>query len=284
MVSVAIAIIMGADSAPIKLVKEFSKQELPFERINGISVTEDKWVVGSMRGLYVGTPGGEWEKISDQSIRQVVSSRGETWALYGNGSVDKMDVKSNRLYYDVLQGAVKRPWVGSISAIDNKILLGGSGGWFEKLGEKSLTESYPDQLTGKHVTSLSKAKADTLIGTQDGLFVSNGKQIKRFGFGDGLSDVWITSMIPKNNFVAVGSYNGGLYFYQDRYLIPVETPSKKIRNLLVWKSQLVVGTLEGTWIENGKKWTSLAKGENTFLSTINGSLVVGTPASITFFR
>ncbi len=275
---------MGAGSAPIKVSKEFSKQELPFERINGISMSGSKWIVGSMRGLYIGTPGADWKKISDQSIRQVITTKGEAWALYGNGSVDKLDVKNNRLYYDVLHGAVKRPWVGSISTIGEKTCFGGSGGWFEKLGEKSLAESYPEILSGKHITSVSGMATERFLGTQDGLFVSNGREVKRLGFGDGLADVWITSVVPKEKSIFVGTYNGGLYAYHDGKLQQIDTPSKKIRNLLVWRNQLVVGTLEGSWIQEGKSWTPLSKGETTFLSSVGDSLVVGTPASVTFYH
>ena len=276
--------LMGADSAPIKLVKEYSKQELPIERISGLSVVGSTWVVGGIRGLFIGSPGMTWKKVTDQSIRQVVTAKNEAWVLYGNGSVDKLDVAKDQLYYDVFHGAVKRPWVGSISKIGDSVCFGGSGGWFEKAGGKSLAENYPAALASKNVTCNATLGSEKLAGTQDGLFVISGGQTKRLGFGDGLSDVWITSLVQKGSSVIVGTYVGGTYSYANHKLTPLESPSKKIRNMIVWRNQLVLGTLEGSWIQNGKSWTPLTKGETTFLTMINNSLFVGTPVSVTSYN
>ena len=284
MVTLVVALLMGADTARINLAKEFTKQELPFERINGISVLGSKWVVGSMRGLYLGSPGTKWEKVSDQSIRQVASTKAGTWVLYGNGAVDKLDVASNRLYYDVLHGAVKRPWVGSLSVNGASLCFGGSGGWFEKLGEKSLTETYPDELKGKEVTVVASDGTIKLLGTQDGLFAVGTSKTKRFGFGDGLADVWITAMAKQGNSVVIGTYSGGLYSLTDGNLKKMDAPSTKVRSLLVWRNWIVLGGLDGAWIQTGHSWNKLTISETTFLNGTAESLMIGTPSSVSVFQ
>ncbi len=284
MVSIAVALMMGADLTPIRLVEEYSRQELPFERINGISITSSKWVVGGMRGLSIGSPGSKWKSISDQAVRQLISTKRATWALYGNGSVDKLDVASDQLYYDVFHGAVKRPWAGSMSFVGETLCFGGSGGWFEKTGAKSVTETYPIELKGKNVTCVESNGPEKVVGTQDGLFISSGKQTKRLGFGDGLSDVWITSLARIGGSVVVGTYTGGLYTYTGGVLKKIDAPSQKVRSLLVWHNHLVLGTLEGTWVKTEQNWQNLMKGETTFVAPVDGQLAVGTPASVTIFK
>ena len=274
---------MGAEMAPLRLEKTFSKQELPIERISGLSVTGSKWIVGGIRGLYSGSPGGKWTKVNDQAVRQVTKVKGMTWVLYGNGAVDKLDVGRDQLYSDTLHGAVKRPWVGSMSVAGDRLLFGGQGGWFEKVGDKSLFETYPQELEKRTVTTMAVVGTEKLVGTQDGLFVFGGGKAKRFGFGQGLSDVWITSIASFGESATFGTYTGGLYSYSHGSVKKLEGPSSKIRCLSIWQDRLVVGALDGSWIARPMSWAPLTQGETTFISPDHGTLRVGTTESVSVF-
>ncbi|MEI7986514.1 MAG: hypothetical protein WCI55_12880 [Armatimonadota bacterium] len=284
MVSVVLAMLMGADSAPIKPEKVYSSNEFPIERISGLTLTGTKWVVGGIRGLYSGTPGSRWVHVSDQAIRQVAQVHGMTWALYGNGAVDKLDVAKDQLYSDIFHGAVKRPWVGSMSVNKSQLLFGGSGGWFEKVGDKLLTERYPTELEKRNVTAMAVVGKEKLVGTQDGLFLFGSGKQKRFGFGDGLADVWVTSMASLGDSVFIGTYTGGCYAYSNGSMKKLVGPSSKIRCLSVWRGRLVLGGLDGSWIAESTTWRQLTRGETTFITALNGKLFVGTPESVSQFN
>lgn len=272
----------GGQAPPVKLVKTYTKVELPFERVTGLSVSGGKWVVGSMRGLYIGSPSTEWKEVTGAAVRQVVTDSQSTWVVYGSGSVDKLDVKNDRMYYDVFTDAVKRPWASSMYRGSTRLLFGGLGGWFERDGQKPVREFYPTILKGKSVTTIAANGNQTFVGTQDGLIVS-GRKEKRIGFGDGLADNWITSLVPMDGSVKVGTYSGGLYSYANSKLSPIETPSQKIRSMLSWNGRLVLGTLEGCWIRSGQGWHQLTSGETTFVDSVGSSLVVGTVEAVSFF-
>ena len=282
MVTLAWILLTGGDGSPVKS-KQFTKAELPFERITGISIKDSKWVVASMRGLSIGAPGSTWENVNKRAVRRMVSDPLFTWVLYGDGGVDKLDVASDRLYYDVFQGAVKRPWVSSISVEKGGLVFGGLGGWFVKNGNMPIRQSYPDVLKGKQVLCVEAVGSEKLVGTQDGLFVVDAKATKRLGFGAGLGDTWITSIVTLDGSVLVGTYTGGLYSYRGSKLTKVDTPSQKVVSLSVWKGNLVLGGLDGSWLRTGSKWQNLTQGETTFLQPLSKSFFVGTPACVTKF-
>lgn len=282
MVALGIAMLTGGQMPPVKLVMTCSKTELPFERITGLSVSGDKWVVGSMRGLYIGSPSSSWKEVTGAAVRQVVSDSRATWVLYGSGSVDKLDVKNDRMYYDVFTDAVKRPWASSVGRSQAKLMFGGFGGWFERDGQKAVAEFYPPILEGKSVTALAASGRQTYVGTQDGLVLA-GRNPKRLGFGDGLADVWITSLVALDGTLKIGTYSGGLYSLSDSKLSRIETPSDKVRSMMSWNGKLVLGTLEGCWIRSGKGWQQLTTGETTFVESVGSSLVVGTVDGVSFF-
>ena len=283
MVSLVLAAMMGAEPAPMRPEKVYSSKEFPIERISGLTLTGSQWVVGGIRGLYSGAPGNRWIHVNDQAIRQIAQVNGMTWALYGNGAVDKLDVAKDQLYSDVLLGAVKRPWVGSMSVKGNQLLFGGPGGWIEKIGDKQLAENYPAELQKQTVTSMAVVGNEKLVGTQNGLFIFGSGKVKRFGFSNGLSDVWITSMASLGDSVYIGTYAGGLYFFSHGALKKLEGPSSKIRSVSTWQSRLVLGALDGSWIATAGPWMQLTRGETTFISTVNGKLFVGTPESVSQF-
>lgn len=283
MVALGILIVVGAHGAPT-IVLDVPTERFPCERVAGLSIMDHKWLVGGIRGLYLGSPDGTWKEVSKQSVRQVVASGKDSWVLYGNGSVDKANAGEDRLYYDVFHGAVKRPWVASISPTGAGLTFGGHGGWFDRIGAKPVKETYPEFLGKREVTSQLIVGGTRYVGTQDGLFVFGAKGGKRLGFGDGLADTWITDIVRHGSQVLVGTYTGGAYEIDRGKAKAIEVPNRNIRHLLNWNGMLVVGALHGTWIQHDGTWTLLSKMENTFLADINHQLVVGTVGSIRFFK
>ncbi len=274
---------VGADSAPT-LVRDIPSETFPCERVSGLAVAGNKWLAGGIRGLSLGSPDGTWKNVSKQSVRQVLTSGGDAWVLYGNGSVDKLNIGADRLYYDVFQGAVKRPWAASISPLRSGLTFGGHGGWFDRVGTKPVKEIYPDILGKREVTAQCVVGSNRYVGTQDGLFLFSPKGNQRLGFGSGLADTWITDIVQYGSKVLVGTYTGGVYLVENGKAIPFEVPNRAIRHLLIWRGKLVVGSLHGAWIQHGESWTLLSKMEITFLSEIDHQLVVGTVGSVRFFK
>ncbi|MBI1332161.1 MAG: hypothetical protein GC165_04695 [Armatimonadetes bacterium] len=274
---------LGAGRAP-SLVTEIPTSQFPCERVAGLSISGRKWLAGGMRGLYIGEPNGQWKLVSDQAVRQVATNADGTWILYGNGSVDKVVVPQDRLYYDVFHGAVKRPWVSSMSSVGKGLTFGSHGGWFDRTSDKPLQESYPPAMSKQEVTCQLVLDGTRHVGTQDGLFVFAKGGEKRLGFGNGLGDTWITSMALVGSKVFVGTYTSGLYELADGVAKSVQSPSKRVRSLTQWQGNLVLGSLDGTWMLAGGEWKPLGDGETTFLTDANGQLVVGSVKSVRFFR
>ncbi len=87
--------------------------ELPIARLHAwIRSSGEQWI-GGLGGLYRGHPGG-WAKVDDRPVKEIAGSGGAIWVLFGDGSVDKLEPKSDRLFFDVLKEASKRPWAACI--------------------------------------------------------------------------------------------------------------------------------------------------------------------------
>ncbi len=283
MFALVLAMCMGADQAPLRLVRQMPTSEFPCARVSGLSIRGSKWLVGGMRGLYLGSPDGKWKEASKNAVRQLASSGAEDWVLYGNGSVDKLDVAKDQLVFDVFQGAVKRPWAASMSSVPGGLSFGGHGGWFDRVSGKPIRELYPSQLGQREVTAQVTLGATRYIGTQDGLFVFGPKGFKRLGFGDGFRDTWITSIAVSRGKVLVGTYTGGLVEIDGEKAQQVDAPTSKIRSLLVRKNRLFVGGLDGVWAQRPSGWQKIGNGEVTCLSEAGGELVVATVENVSLF-
>jgi ligand-binding sensor domain-containing protein len=258
--------------------------DLPVSRITGVARSGEKWLVGGLNGFFVGRPDGTWKQGSKQAVKTVFARVQDTWILYGNGGLDKVDLTNDRLYFDVLKDVAKRPWVASLSPDGSSLLLGGQGGWIERRAG-GVTETYPPELKGRPVTAMAHNGPDLWIGTQDGLYRWHAKNLQRYGFGAGMPDVWVTSLVPSSDHLVVaGLAAGGLVLVADGKVEVVSAPSKRIRSLLRWNGHLVLGALDGAWERDGEKWNRLTDGEATCLCVVGSELAIGTSSGLRFFR
>ncbi|MEA2552650.1 MAG: hypothetical protein QOJ65_826 [Fimbriimonadaceae bacterium] len=263
--------------------RRISATELPFERVHGVARSRSRWLVGGLRGLYLGAPGGDWREVSNQAVKTIVSTGNTAWVLYGNGAVDKVELDGDRLYYDVLKDAAKRPWAASIAADRASLLFGGDGGWIEKSGS-AFVEKYPVELLAKQVTAAARVGKELWLGTQDGLFHIVGGKPARLGFGAGMPDVWVTALMPSGNSILAGLATGGLVRVERDKVELIPTPSTRVRLLARFGGRLVLGALDGAWILEGKSWTPLCDVEPTFIGELGNELVIGTPNGLRLFK
>lgn len=270
----AVAICLAA--SPLRLDSEWAPPHLPFARTHDIAATgPGSYAIGGLRGLYRGKP-GSWHRVDERPVKQLAESGGAVWALFGDGSVDKLDFGADRLVFDVMSGRLKRPWVASLTPTANSLLCGGSGGWAE-IGKASL-ETYPKELEGQVVTAIAKTGGTVWIGTQRrGLFAFGGGKSGRFGFAAGLPDSWVTALLPTANGLVVAVADGGLVRISNGKVQPLPSPSNKPRLLAAFQGRVVVGGMEGCWIQNGQAWQPLSMEETTCLTVLDGKLAVGSP-------
>ena len=283
MVAVGVIALLLGSGNPVVETHRILSADMPFERVTGVSRSGAKWLVGGLRGLVLGKPGGPWQSASGQSVKQMLAAGEGTWVVYGNGAVDKVDLKTCQLYYDVLQAGAKRPWVASAYLSGKDVLLGGQGGWIVK-SPSGLTETYPPELNGRPVTAIARTKGTLWVGTQDALFRQVGSKLTRFGFASGMPDVWVTAILPSEETVVVGLASGGLVRIVGDKAQAVPCPSLRVRLLYRWKGNLVLGALDGAWLRSGAEWQRLSDREATFVEEVDGELAIGSPGDIRFFR
>ena len=120
--------------------------DTPYPRVHGYASVNGVGYVGGLRGMARGTP-GKWQILSRSAVRQVEQVGDSIWVLYGSGAVDKIEPRLDRLTYDVLAGAAKRPWTSCLSSRGDTVYFGGLGGWAEKT-PKRLVEHYPKEMDG----------------------------------------------------------------------------------------------------------------------------------------
>lgn len=252
--------------------------ELPISRAHAwVRHRAEQWL-GGLGGLYRGKPGG-WSKIDDRPVKEIVESGDAIWVLFGDGSVDKLEPKSDRLFYDVLKEASKRPWAACIGYSGDGLRFGGLGGWIDRGSRPG--EAFPKELEGDVVTV---ALGDYLGTQKHGLFRWRSGKLERYGFAAGIADSWITSLakLPGKSDVAVGLADGGVVTGVDRFK-PLSQPSQKVRKLAVFGGRLVVGGMEGCFIQTRSGWQRLTGQETTCLAIDGKRLGVGTPTGITWW-
>lgn len=257
--------------------RERLPSNLPAQRLHGLAIQSKKWLVGGPDGLWDGLP-GEWRMIDPRPVRQIVSFAEVQWVLFGDGSVDKLDLAADKRYDSVLHGAVKRPWSSTLAAGDT-LLFGGMGGWAEKSSEKT-SETRPKELGGEVVTSLLTSRGATYLDTQAaGVFRFSDGRTTNTSLLEGLRDTWVTSLAEVSGSVLVGTSNGGLSRLAGNRAEPVATPSQSINHMVVWRGRLVIGGIEGAWISDQGEWKRLGPEatETTGLAPAGGDLFVLTP-------
>jgi hypothetical protein len=270
-------------SQSLRLESEWkAPAELPFPRVHAIVKTPGDYYVGGLRGLIRGKP-GNWKQIDERPVKQMVLANQGIWVLFGDGSLDKIEFKLERLVYDVLLQGVKRPWASCIAAEGKEVLIGGMGGWFER-GEVPL-ETYRKELDNQVITTIGRTGRTIWLGTQrKGLFAYRGGTLNRYGFAAGLSDSWITAAVDHREKLTVGVADGGLSRFEGGKFAHVSSPCQKVRQLVVYQDRLVVGGMEGTWAQNDSGWQQLSNEESTCLTVIDGRLFVGTPLGLQIWR
>ncbi|MBI1756801.1 MAG: hypothetical protein HYR64_06815 [Fimbriimonas ginsengisoli] len=276
--ALAATLLISAPTRPLVEIGVLQGAGLPCARVHGIARSGSKWLVGGLQGLFLGQK-GDWKRVSQQAVRQIVKLKGDCWVLYGGGSVDKVVLSSDRLYYDVFQDGVKRPFASSLAVEGSTLLCGSLGGWFER-GPRRSMERYLKEMGRQPVTALARTPTTTWLGTQNGLFIVRRGKTTRLGLGAGLPDPWITALAPFGDSVLAGLSDGGLALCKASAVRMVSSPSKSVRSLLSWKGLLVLGALDGSWVRSGRNWFRLANSECTCLTAVGSELLVGTPTSV----
>jgi hypothetical protein len=257
--------------------------ELPIARPNGIAKVDGTFVVGGLGGLFVGTP-GHWQQSATDSIRQVVANGPDVWVVHGNGSVDKIHPQKAELWPDLLFGGSRRPWTACVCPFGNSVLFGGSAGWQER-GPRP-REHYPDQMKGDVVQCIAGDAKGCWIGTEkSGLFRFDEVKLHCWNPGNGLTDPNVTALLPIENGVIVGTAHAGLFEVTGGQLRTLNSPTQRVTALGRWKNQLVVGGMDGCWVQTSSHWTKLATSdeETTSIAVFNGRLAVTTASGIYFW-
>lgn len=280
--SLTLAVALSAPP-PVKLDGRWvSPRELPISRVHGYAELAGHAFVAGLDGLYRRRDGA-WEKIDERPVRDMVSQSDKLWVLYGDGSVDKLEPGLDRLYYDVMSGASRRPWVSSLGSFPGGVAFGGSGGWATKSVE--VKETYPKQLAGDVVTALWGGTDGLWVGTQKhGLFLFGRQGVERFGFAAGLPDSWVTAIKPFEGKPVVALADGGLVSINSGKVSPIAQPENHVRKLGVYGGRIVVGGMTGCWIGRGSNWQKLTDEETSGLVTDGPKLGVCTPSGIAWWK
>lgn len=275
-----LAIAVCLVSRPLQLESEWAApNQLPFERVHSVVKVAGDLYIGGLKGLVRGSP-GKWQQIDDRSVRRVAALGDSVWVLFGDGSIDKIEPKQDRLVFDVLKGRVKRPWASSINTDESQVQIGLLGGWVQV--DAKTEERYLPELDKQTIFTMHKTPTGNLwVGTQrKGLFSIGPKGVKRYGFAAGLSDSWVTGVTSISDKLYAGLADGGLVVKTGEKFVELDSPCRKVRFLTSFRGRLVVGGMEGCWVQSEGGWQELAQGETTCISLVDGKLIVGSPTGI----
>lgn len=228
---------------------------VPTARFQAASIVGGTWVAGGPEGLYTGSPGA-WRQWDARPVRGIAVRGQEPWALFGDGSVDKLSLPTLTRVPNVLLGAVKRPWTSCLGLDGDTLLFGGAGGWVEK-SPTGTKEIRPKALQAEVVTAIGASRGTTWVGTQQGGMYSFGKQAGHWSYVEGLKDCWVTCLLPGVGGSYLGTASGGLYEVRAGAAKPVPAPSQRITCLAEWRGNLIVGAMDGAWIRMRGEWTAL---------------------------
>lgn len=258
--------------------------ELPSPRMHGFAHVGGRYLVGGLNGLWIGRP-GDWSSVTHQSVRQIVPDGSVAWVLYGDGSVDKFAPAQDRRYPDVLNGSTRRNWTSCLTLSPVGLLMGGHGGWVERR-RTGYVETYPSALKGQVVTALAAVGKTRFVGTQQlGLVRFDGNQVKVFNPGNGLSDPWVTALLPTSSGLLVGTSGGGLFRLSGDRITAVASPTQRVQSLAIIGGAVWVGGMDGCWRGSIGHWSPCRTlGEETTALTTTGPTPVVLTASGVFFR
>lgn len=250
----------------------------PITRVHGLSSIQQRYLIGGLGGTFLGVP-GNWRRLSSESLQSSTRDQNGVWFLLGSGSVNKIDLKTLDVTVSGLHGAVKRPQATALGSTGATTLFGLYGGWAEKDG-KQTREKYPPELKGEFVTAIAGDTGTRWIGTQvSGLWRFNQGTQQNWNPASGLEDPWVTSIIVDKVQVWVGTYGSGLYTVAKGKLKSHDCPTQKVRRMALWGGNLVVGGLDGAWVQIKGQWRTFdTKGmETTGISVVGQSVWIMTP-------
>lgn len=236
---------------------------LPTPRPMAYTESGGKQIIGGLDGLYIGSR-ASWILADTNSTKQLeVDSSGAVWVRRGDGAIDKLDLKQNRHWHDVLFGSSRRPWSSAIGMAGPSVLFGGLGGWIEKTPKGDFVESYPTELKGQIVTCLFGHGKDRWIGTQQGglWHFGPGKPI-HYGLAAGLDDRWITGICNDGKQLWIGLADAGVATLKDGVVAKIEAPFQRVRSLTLWKGGVVVSTDMGAYQRQTGNWKRLTERES----------------------
>jgi hypothetical protein len=255
---------------------------MPTSRPNGIARVGGKYVVGGIDGLFLGTP-GHWTQASTDSIRQIRRIGEDVWVVHGDGALDKLDVNADHLYPDILTGASRRPWTACVAHANNRILCGGMGGWSERPDPP--VEHFPSELAKDVVTAIAGRDQIRWVGTEQSGVVRFGPEGRHiWNPGNGLMDTWVTSLCRSKAGLLVGTMHAGLFKIVGDAITAMASPSQRVTQVALWKGALVIGGMDGAWIQNGSAWRLLIAGEEaTSIAAVDQKLAISTATGIYLF-
>jgi hypothetical protein len=264
-------------------IKDALPSKLPVSRPNGVAQIGDVYVIGGIGGLFIGVP-GDWKQVCADSIRQIVTRGEDVWVVHGNGAVDKVRPQEHYVWPDVLVGESKRPWTSCVNASASGLLFGGQGGWLERSAHE--TEHYPEILKGDIVQAIARQGEVRWVGSEkSGLVRFSGAGHKIWNPGNGLTDPNVTALIPIGSGAIVGTAHSGLFEVVGDNIHPLPGPTTRITALCRWDGALVMGGMDGCWVERAEGWAPLRTfgEETTSLSVLPSQLAVTTPTTTYFF-
>jgi hypothetical protein len=255
---------------------------LPVRRPNGIAEFGGMYVIGGLEGLFYGKP-GFWYTVSADSMRQVSQAGSEVWVVHGDGALDKLDLTTGEIFPDLLTGSSRRAWTSCVGISGKELLFGGLGGWSGRT--TSISGNFPPEIGDDVVTAVTGRDDIRWVGTEkSGLVRFSPTGVRRWNPGNGLTDTWVTSLCRTQSGLVVGTLHAGLFRVVGDRIVPMPSPTPRVTQLGLWKGQLVVGGMDGAWIQQGTMWTPLRTNqeETTSITTIAGRLTVTTASGIYF--
>lgn len=265
-----------------KWERESLPTAMPVTRPNGIAKVGQDYVIGGIGGLYLGRPGA-WRQIAQDSVRQILEDGSDVWVVHGSGELDRLDPQDDLIYPDVLTGNSRRPWTSCVGRCGSLLLFGSGGGWMEHADPAR--ECFPTELQGDVVLAIAGRDKIRWIGTQkSGVLRYGAGPVKRWNPGNGLDDTWVTSLCQTRDGLIVGTMHSGIFRIVGDWISRLSSPTHRVTCVTKWQGALVVGGMDGAWMQRDGGWTPLPTHgeETTSISAIERRLCVTTNCGVYF--
>lgn len=253
--------------------------KFPAKRITGVAKKDDTWLVGTANGVYLGKPGGTWKQLTKNNIKAFYQQEEKTMALATNGRLDRFQLPFESVMFDVVGITGNRPWVNSVSISAKNQYWGLEGGYATKTLRGTQAFMIPS-LKGVPVTAIAYRQSTYYLGTANGVYSAKAKLATKI---PGLSEP-VTALQQMADGVYVGFANTGLGAVVGGKLSRISSPVKAVRQLISWRSNLVVSSSEGAFVRENGKWNQLVKQECTGIIVLNDKLYICTPSGLRIFE